>query len=319
MIKRFNFSFSDIWDRFGTLIIFFAMLFVFSLFTPPAFLTIGNFMQIATQSATIMLVACGVFFTILISGIDLSVGSIVALTGMITAQLMVEFGMGVVAAFLIGSVLFGMILGAFNGLLINLTNVHPFIITLGTQAVYRAITLIISNAQATFGFPGTFSRMFGGLWNGVPMSVVVAFSVALLMWFISSKTTFGRNLYVIGGNREAAWYSGINVKRHVLAVHTISGLCAGICGAVLTARLGAAEPNAAIGFEPMAIAAAIIGGTSFFGGKGKITGVVVGALILGLINNGLSMAAVPTFYQNLATGLLLIIAVALDTLISRKK
>jgi len=316
-IKSLNFK--DIWGKVGTLIIFFGMLLIFSFFAPPAFLTWSNLLQIATQSATIMLLACGIFFAILVSGIDLSIGSIVALTGMVTAQLMVDFGMNIWVAFLIGSVMLGMVLGAINGLLINITNVHPFIITLGTQAVYRATTLIISNAQAVFGFPGDFSRTFGGLRNGVPMAVMVALAVATLMWFISSKTTFGRNLYVIGGNREAAWYSGISVKKHIFSAHVISGLCAGICGAVLVARLGAAEPNAAIGAETDAIAAAIIGGTSFFGGKGTIVGVIVGALILGLINNGLNMIGVATFYQSLATGLLLIFAVALDTMISRKK
>ena len=138
-------------------------------------------------------------------------------------------------------------------------------------------------------------------------------------WFVTTKLTFGRNLYVMGGNRDAAWFSGINVKQHLLMVHTISGLCAGICGAVMAARLGAAEPNTATGAETEAIAAAIIGGTSFFGGKGKVPNVIVGALILGLISNGLNMCSVPTFYQNLATGLLLIAAVSLDQAVSRKK
>ena len=318
-MKTRQLSIKVIWGKLGTVAIFIGMLLIFSLFAPATFLTWNNIKQIATQSSTTMLIACGEFFAILVAGIDLSVGSVVALSGMITAKLMVNLGMDVLPAFLIGSVLFGLLLGAINGILINVTNVHPFIITLGTQAVYRALTLILSNAQATFGFPGTFSKFFGGVWNGIPMSVFVALAVAALMWFITSKTTFGRNLYVIGGNRESAWYSGINVKRHILAVHMISGLCAGICGAVLTARLGAAEPNGATGYETSAIAAAIIGGTSFFGGKGTIPGVIIGALILGLISNGLNMCSVPTFYQNLATGLLLIFAVALDTFISRRK
>jgi D-allose transport system permease protein len=318
-MKMSKLSFKVIWEKIGTIAIFIGMLLIFSLFAPPTFLTWNNITQIATQSSTTMLIACGEFFAILIAGIDLSVGSIVALTGMITAKLMINFGLDMFSAFLIGSVLFGLLLGGINGILVNVTNVHPFIITLGTQAVYRALTLILSNAQACFGFPGEFSTLFGGVWNGIPMPVVVALVVAALMWFITSKTTFGRNLYVIGGNRESAWYSGIHVKRHTLAVHMISGLCAGICGAVLTARLGAAEPNGATGYETSAIAAAIIGGTSFFGGKGTITGVIIGALILGLISNGLNMCSVPTFYQNLATGLLLIFAVALDTFISRRK
>ena len=310
--------FKSYWEKFGTLAIFAVMWCVFAAAAPPAFRSGGNFIQIITQSATIMLLACGEFFAILIAGIDLSIGSIVAFTGMITAKLMVEFGVDPILAFLLGAVLGGIVCGFINGTLINLTGVHPFIITLGTQSVFRALTLIISNAQATFGMPKIFLQSFGGLFHGVSMAIVIAMIAAVLCWFVTTKLTFGRNLYVLGGNRDAAWFSGIHVKKHVLAVHTISGLCAGICGAVMAARLGAAEPNTSIGAETEAIAAAIIGGTSFFGGKGKIPNVIVGALILGLISNGLNMCSVPTFYQNLATGLLLIAAVSLDQAIARK-
>ena len=310
--------FKSYWEKFGTLAIFAVMWCVFAAAAPPAFRSGGNFIQIITQSATIMLLACGEFFAILIAGIELSIGSIVAFTGMITAKLMVEFGVDPILAFLLGSVLGGIVCGFINGTLINLTGVHPFIITLGTQSVFRALTLIISNAQATFGMPKIFLQSFGGLFHGVSMAIVIAMIAAVLCWFVTTKLTFGRNLYVLGGNRDAAWFSGIHVKKHVLAVHTISGLCAGICGAVMAARLGAAEPNTSIGAETEAIAAAIIGGTSFFGGKGKIPNVIVGALILGLISNGLNMCSVPTFYQNLATGLLLIAAVSLDQAIARK-
>lgn len=311
-------NFKSYWEKFGTLAIFIVMWCAFAVIAPASFRTGGNFVQIITQSATIMLLACGEFFAILLGGIDLSIGSVVALTGMITAKLMVNFGMNPFLAFLVGAVLGGALCGFINGTLINLTGVHPFIITLGTQSIFRALTLIISNAQATFGMPKIFLQCFGGLLNGVPMSVVIALIVAVLCWFVTSKLTFGRNLYVMGGNRDAAWFSGINVKQHLLLVHTISGLCSGICGAVMTARLGAAEPNTSVGAETEAIAAAIIGGTSFFGGKGKIPNVIIGAVILGLINNGLNMCSVPTFYQNLATGLLLIVAVSLDQAVARK-
>ena len=183
--------------------------------------------------------------------------------------------------------------------------------------MFRALTLIISNAQATFGMPKAFTQIFGGLWNGIPMAVVIALVVALLCWFVTSKLTFGRNLYVMGGNRDAAWFSGINVKQHLLMVHTISGLCAGICGAVMAARLGAAEPNTATGAETEAIAAAIIGGTSFFGGKGKVPNVIVGALILGLISNGLNMAGINPYIQLVCKGVIMAVAVGISTM--RKK
>ena len=311
-------TFRTYWDRFGTLAIFVVMWAVFAVVAPKSFRTPNNFLQIVTQSATIILLACGEFFAILLGGIDLSIGSVLAFSGMISCKLMVSMGWNPFLAVFVGSVLIGSLSGFINGTLINVTGVHPFIITLGTQSIFRALTLIISNAQATFGMPKVFTQMFGGLFHGVPMAVVIALIAAAICWFVTSKLTFGRNLYVMGGNREAAWFSGINVKRHLLAVHTMSGLLAGLCGSVMAARLGAAEPNAAVGAETSAIAAAIIGGTSFFGGKGKIPNVVVGAMILGLITNGLNMCSVPTFYQNLATGLLLIAAVSLDHFVSGK-
>ena len=312
-------SFKKYWEKFGTLTIFVVMYVLFAFVAPKSFRTPRNFVQIITQSATIILLACSEFFAILLGGIDLSIGSVVAFCGMITCKLMVSFQWPPALAFLVGSVGVGLLCGALNGTLINVTGVHPFIITLGTQSIFRALTLIISNAQATFGMPQSFTQMFGGLYHGVPMAVVIALIVALICWFITSQLTFGRNLYVMGGNREAAFFSGINVKKHLLMVHTLSGLSSGICGSVMAARLGAAEPNAAVGAETGAIAAAIIGGTSFFGGKGEIPNVIIGALILGLINNGLTMCSVPTFYQTLATGILLIAAVSLDHAISSKK
>lgn len=314
-----KFNFKKYWDLFGTLSIFLGMFFVIAIFAPGAFFKWKNVLQIATQSSVVMLMGCGEFFAILISGIDLSIGSAVALTGMVTAKLMLA-GVHPVLAFLIGAVLCGVVLGIINGSLVNLTGVHPFIITLGTLSIYRGFTLVISNATPVFGFPQSFKTVFGGTVLGwVPMAVVVALVVAGILMFITNKTIFGRNLYAIGGNRQAAWASGINVKRHTLLVFIISGICAGIAGSVTLARLGAAEPLAATGYETQAIAAAIIGGTSFFGGKGKIPNIIIGGLIIGLINNGLNMIGVETFYQQIATGLLIIIAVSLDQIIAKKR
>lgn len=311
-------NFAYYWERIGTLIILVFMMLVTSIFAPPQFLSPGNLLQIPTQSATTMLIACGEFFAILIAGIDLSVGSILALSGVVTAKMMVA-GMPFGFAVLLGGLGTGALLGAINGALINFTKLHPFIITLGTQSIFRGITMIISDAKPIFGFPEAFKKIFGGTVGGIPMPVVWALLVAGLMWFITTKTKLGRNFYALGGSREAAWYSGINVKLHTLLVHTISGICAGICGVVMVARLGSAEPMAGTGHETFAIAAAIIGGTSFFGGKGKIPNVIVGALIIGLINNALNMLSVPTYFQQVATGVLIIGAVTLDMFISRKK
>ena len=312
-------NFSKIWDKLGTLIILILMLLVTSVFAPSQFLSTSNIIQIITQSSTTMLLACGEFFAILIAGIDLSVGSIMALTGMVTAKLMV-FHVPPFFAVLLGGILLGALLGSINGSLINFTSLHPFVITLGTQSIFRGLTLIISDARPVFGFPQSFKTAFGGMIGGwLSMPVVIAFVVALVLWYLTTKTKVGRNFYALGGNRDASWYSGINVKFHTLLVFIISGLCSGIAGAVLLARVGSAEPMAGSGQETFAIAAAIIGGTSFFGGKGKISGVIVGALIIGLINNALNMLSVPTYYQQVVTGTLIIGAVTLDMFVSERK
>lgn len=314
-----NKSFQFYWDNFGTVIILVVMFVLVSFFTPSGFLSGGNIIQIFMQSTTTMLIACGEFFAILIAGIDLSVGSILALSGVVTGKLLVA-GVPWFIAFILGSILVGALLGAINGSLINFTGLHPFIITLGTQSIFRGITLIISDAKAPFGFPATFNTMFGGyLFGVIPMPIVVALIVGFLLYFLTTKTKMGRNFYAIGGNKEAAHYSGINIKLHTLLVFIISGICAGMAGTVMIARLGSAEPMAATGHETFAIASAIIGGTSFFGGKGKIPNVIIGALVIGTINNALNMLGVGSYYQQVATGAMIILSVTIDMFIGRKK
>jgi len=291
---------------------------LFSALSPTIFTKPDNIVQIFVQSAITILIAVGEFFAILIAGIDLSVGSILALTGMITGKLMVA-GVHPFLAVLIGGIFTGIVLGAINGFLVNFTGLHPFIITLGTNAIFRGVTLIISGANPVFGFPYDFiSALTGNIWF-VPAPVALAIAVALILWFITAKTRLGRNIYALGGNREAAYFSGIDVKLHTLIVFMISGVCSGLAGVLSAARLGAAEPAAGLGFETFAIASAIIGGTSFFGGKGRIPSVVVGGLIIGTISNGLNMLQIQTFYQLVVMGSLIIAAVTLDRLIGQTR
>ncbi|MCK4207248.1 D-allose ABC transporter permease [Brucella pituitosa] len=311
-------KFQENWDRYGTLCILVVILVLFSVLSPEYFLRRQNLVQIMLQSSITILLALGEFFPILIAGIDLSVGSILALAGIVTGKLLLA-GFDPYSAALIGGAGVGLTLGAFNGLLVNFTGLHPFIITLGTNAIFRGITLIISGASPVFGFPYAFTETFAGTIFWVPVPVIVAFGMAAVLWYLTQQTRLGRNIYAIGGNREAAFFSGINVKRHTLIVFMISGLCAGLAGVLSTARLGAAEPAAGTGFETFAIASAIIGGTSFFGGKGRIPSVVIGGLIIGTISNGLNLMRVPTFYQLVVMGGLIIVAVTLDRLIANRK
>lgn len=307
-------NFKTYWDKFGTVGILLVILTGLSIASPRYFLTLENITQIGLQSTVYLLLAYGEFFAILIAGIDLSVGAVAGLSGMIMAMLMVA-GVPTVAAVSLG-LLAAIIFGAINGMLVNLTDLHPFVITLGTQAIFRGTTLIISSGRPVFGFSRGFQRIAGYI-GGIPIPVIIAAVIATILFFFTNKTIVGRNIYALGGNKQSAWYSGINIKLHTLIVHTLSGLMAGCAGMVMTARIGAAEPLAGQNYETFTIAACIIGGTSFFGGKGKILTVIIGGLIIGTISNGLNILNVPSFWQQVVMGTLIIGSVALDRLIGK--
>ncbi len=316
-MKERELTFSQAWQRYGTLGILVLLLVILAILRPSFFFKTSTITQILSQSSVNILIALGEFFAILIAGIDLSVGSVVALSGMFMAKLMVS-GTSPIIAVLLG-VFMGALLGFVNGILVNSTGLHPFIITLGTQAIFRGVTLIISDSSAVFGFPASFSRFMAQRVAYIPVAAIIAIAVALILAFLTKQTKLGRNIYALGGNRESAWYSGINIKLHTLIVFVISGICSGIAGVVLLGRVGSAEPAAATGFETYAIAAAIIGGTSFFGGKGKIFGVVMGGLIIGVINFGMNLLSVSSTLQQVVMGALIIGSVTLDRFVAGRK
>ena len=303
-------TFSDYWSRYSTVVIMVLMIIVFGILEPQAFMTSKNLVKIIEQSAITILLACGEFFAILLGGIDLSVGSTMALSGVVSSRLL-GMGFDTWGAMLVGILLLGVVVGTINGGLINLTNLHPFIITLGTQSIFRGLTVILSDSRPV---PATgFSQVFGGkLFGVVPIPIIVALLVATALTYFTLKCKAGRNLYAIGGNKQAAWFAGINVRRHTMLAFIISGVCASLAGMVNIARLASAEPAAGTGYETFAIASAIIGGTSFFGGVGMIPKVVLGGLIIGIINNGINMVGLSSYYQQIAMGSLIILAVTLD-------
>lgn len=312
-LEKKKFTFTDYWDRYSTITILAIMIIVFGILRPESFLTSSNLIKIVEQSSITILLGLGEFFAILLGGIDLSVSSTMALSGALTAQLMANAGMNPLLAVLIGVVVFGAIIGLLNGFLVTATGLPPFIITLGTQAILRSLVYIITDARAVCGLPASFSKVVGGkLFDVIPVPILVALVTAAILTIFTSKLQCGRNLYALGGNAQSAWYAGITVKKHTILAFCISGVCAALAGMVNIARLAAAEPNAGTGYETYAIEAVIIGGASFFGGIGKIPKVVIGGLIIGVINNGLNMVGVSSYYQQLAMGCLLILAVTLD-------
>lgn len=315
-IKRVH-NFKLMWQRYGTVGIFFLLIVILMVIKPDAIFTSSSIVQILRQSAVNILLSLGEFFAILIAGIDLSVGAVAGLTGMIAAKLMVA-GVPVGLAIVI-CILAGTAIGWINGSLVNKTGLHPFIITLGTQSIFFGIMLVISNSRNVFGFPASFSTLMNASLLFIPVPVIIALTVALICWFFTTKTKAGRNIYALGGDMQSAWFSGVNIQLHRLVVFMISGTCSGIAGLVLLGRLGAAAPTAGTGYETYAIAAAIIGGTSFFGGKGKILGVVIGGLIIGVINYGMTALTISSSYQKIVMGLLIIIAVTIDHFVGSKK
>ena len=310
-------SFGTLWQKYGTIGIFLLLLVILMIAKPSSIFNADSIPQILKQSAVNILLALGEFFAILIAGIDLSVGAVAGLVGMLTAKMMVA-GVPLPVA-IIGGILLGTLIGMCTGLLVNQTGLHPFIVTLGTQNIFLGLMLVISDSRNIFGFPVSFSKTMSSSVLFLPVPVIIALVVAVFCWFFTTKCKAGRNIYALGGNEDAAWYSGVNVKLHKLIVFMISGTCAGIAGIVLLGRVGAAAPTAGTGYETYAIAASIIGGTSFMGGKGKIPGVVIGGLIIGLINYGMTALTIPSSYQKIVMGALIIISVAIDHFVATAK
>ena len=278
----------------------------------PSFLSLNNILNVLRQVSINALIAFGMTFIILTGGIDLSVGSILALTGAVTAGLMAS-GVDPILAMLIGLVL-GAILGAINGLIIAKGKVAPFIATLATMTIYRGLTLVYTEGRPISGLGDSMAfQMLGkGYLLGIPVPVVTMAISFIVLYFILKKTTFGRRVYAVGGNEEASILSGINANRVKVYVYALTGLLAALASLILTSRLNSAQPTAGNMFELDAIAAVVLGGTSLTGGRGWIVGTLIGALIIGVLNNGLNLIGVSSFFQQVVKGAVILLAVLLD-------
>lgn len=277
------------------------------------FLTANNLLNLLLQVTSNALIAFGMTFVILTGGIDLSVGSILALSSALTAGLLGS-GMPVTLAILISLVL-GCILGMMNGLLISYGKLAPFIVTLATMTIFRGATLVYTNGNPiTKGLSDTFLFQFlgQGYIVGIPFPVIIMFIVFIVLYVLLHKTAFGKSVYAIGGNEKAAYISGVKLNKVKIIIYSISGIMASISGLIITSRLSSAQPTAGASYEMDAIAAVVLGGTSLSGGKGRILGTLIGALIIGVLNNGLNIIGVSAFWQQVVKGVVILIAVLID-------
>ncbi|MDI3481753.1 MAG: ribose transport system permease protein [Tepidanaerobacteraceae bacterium] len=278
----------------------------------PTFLTVTNLLNILQQISIISIIAVGMTFVIILGGIDLSVGSLVALTGLVMAGLMKNEGVSVWLSIIIG-LLCGCLLGLINGFNVAQIKLPPFIATLGMMSLARGAAFTISGGQPIYTLPKPFLEISGKI-GIVPIPAIIMILVFLIAGYVLKYTKLGRYTYAIGGNETASILSGINVKLYKMIVYTISGLCCAISSVLLTAKLDSAVPVAADGYELDAIAAVVIGGTSMMGGEGKLLGTFIGALIIGVVNNGLNLLTVPQGPQRMVKGAIIIIAVAIDVI-----
>jgi len=280
------------------------------------FLTPVNLLNILQQISIISIIAVGLTFVIILGGIDLSVGSIVAFSGLIMAGLMVKFHMNPWISILAG-ILCGSILGFINGIMISGLNIPPFIATLGMMSIARGAAFTISGGAPIYTFPDAFLSISGRI-GIIPIPAIIMIIIFIIASYILKYTVLGRYTYAIGGNETTSVLSGISVKFYKTVVYTLSGFFCAISAVLLTSKLDSAVPVAADGYELDAIAAVVIGGTSMTGGEGKISGTLIGALIMGVVNNGLNLLTVPQGPQRIIKGAIIVIAVAID-LIRKKK
>ncbi len=283
----------------------------------PHFMTVSNLMNVVQQTSINAIIAVGMTLVIITAGIDLSVGSIVAFSGVVLASAL-QADIPLPLALAIGLAV-GAFSGWMNGLLITYGRLPPFISTLGMMSVARGSALLYTGGRPISGFSADFRYLATGEILNIPLPVIIMVIVYLLGHIVLTRTKLGRYVYAIGGNEQAAVLSGVNVKFHKAAVYALSGLLSGLAAIILTARLNSAQPIAGIMYELDAIAATVIGGTSLMGGSGRIIGTLIGALIMGVLRNGLNLLGISSFIQQTVIGSVIILAVLMDMALKKQR
>ena len=284
----------------------------------PYFLSVSNFMNIFLATATIGVLAIAATYVLGSGGLDLSLGLLMGFAGVVGAWVAVEAGLPTPIAVL-ATVGAGALAGFVNGLIITRAFVPAFIVTLGMLGIARGLALVINNGAAIYGLPASMVYLGQGRPLGIPMPVIIFIGTAVVMHILLAYTRYGRHTLAIGDNENAARTAGINVSRHRLSLYTLSGALAGLAGLIFATRVNAGDPTAGLTYELTAITAAIIGGTNLFGGRASILGTMIGALIMGVLQNGLNLLAVQSYYQQMAIGAVLILAVFIDQWQVRKE
>lgn len=302
---------SRILRSYGIVIAFLIICAVMTILSP-VFLTLTNIRNVVRQSSIFGVMAIGMTFVILTGGIDLSVGSVLAIAGAIAAG-MLKGGAGMLPVVALALVI-GIGCGLANGLIITIGRIAPFVVTLGMMSIARSLTLIYTKGYPISGFSGPFRFIGGGDVASIPFPIIVFALTVVVAWLILTQTRLGRYTYAIGGNEETVKLSGIDSNRYKVIVYVISGITAAMSALILTSRLNSAEPVAGQGYELDVIASVVIGGTSLSGGTGSVWGTLIGALLIGVINNGMNLLGISPYFQLLVKGLIIIGAVLLDRL-----
>lgn len=296
--------------RYGTVLVLLGMVILMSILSPN-FLKVQNLLNIVRQVSVTAIIAIGVTMVIITGGIDLSSGSVIALVSVVVASLAHPDTFPLFVPILAGLAV-GALTGFINGGIIAKGNIPPFIATLGMMTTARGLALLYSDGKPIGNFTSSFEFIGGGTILGIPVPIIILIVVAAISHFLLSSTKFGKYIYAIGGNEQAARISGINVNKVKILVYSYAGVMSAIAAIVLTSRISSGQPGAGISFELDAIAAAVIGGTSLSGGIGTIPGTIIGALIIGVLNNGLDLLNVSAYWQQILKGGIIVGAVLLD-------
>lgn len=294
----------------GILVAFLALTIFLSIFADN-FLSWANIVNLMRSVSTNAMLAIGVMLSIMLAGIDLTCGALVALSGVVVVLSMSQFGIPLPVALLIGMII-GLVVGLANGVVIAYTGIHPFVVTLAMQSICRGAAYLVAGGQPVTIRSPLFTALGNGYLGPIPLPVIYMIVLFILLYLLLNKTRLGRHIYALGGNPTAAKYSGIDVNKVKIFVWTVSGFLASFAGVVLASRMSSGQPTAGVGYETDAIAAAVIGGTSMYGGVGRTSGVFIGVLIIGMISNGLNLMHVNSFWQYVIKGIIIIVAVYFD-------